>query len=228
MNRRSQPATPRWPRRAGFTLIELLVVIAIIAILAAILFPVFAKAREKARQSSCASNLKQIGTACLQYAQDYDEMMSPGYSVTPGVSGGFLHAPELLFPYVKSAQIWHCPSEGGSVGQSFDNGIMCTYGYNQAQFVGYTDFSAHRALAQVTDPAQTIVWIDDENMWSGPYTPAVAAGYDPNTGVADGLTNDAGTRADPRHNDTYNAVWADGHTKAIAKTLLRHWSYWDD
>jgi prepilin-type N-terminal cleavage/methylation domain-containing protein len=66
--------------KRGFTLIELLVVIAIIAILAAILFPVFAKAREKARQTSCLSNCKQIALACLQYAQDYDETLAPeGY-----------------------------------------------------------------------------------------------------------------------------------------------------
>ncbi|MFH1910322.1 MAG: prepilin-type N-terminal cleavage/methylation domain-containing protein, partial [bacterium] len=73
-------------RKRGFTLIELLVVIAIIAILAAILFPVFAKAREKARQTSCLSNLKQIDLAVLQYAQDYDEMMprSCGYT-TPAL-----------------------------------------------------------------------------------------------------------------------------------------------
>jgi len=66
-------------KRHGFTLIELLVVIAIIAILAAILFPVFAKAREKARQSSCLSNLKQLGLACLSYAQDYDERWATYY-----------------------------------------------------------------------------------------------------------------------------------------------------
>ena len=69
----------RLSRRSGFTLIELLVVIAIIAILAAILFPVFAQAREKARQASCISNQKQLGTGLLMYSQDYDEMLLMGF-----------------------------------------------------------------------------------------------------------------------------------------------------
>jgi len=69
-------------RRAGFTLIELLVVIAIIAILAAILFPVFAKARAKAQQTSCLSNLKELGTACLMYAQDYENQLPPVFHST--------------------------------------------------------------------------------------------------------------------------------------------------
>jgi|LSQX01.1.fsa_nt_gb prepilin-type N-terminal cleavage/methylation domain-containing protein/prepilin-type processing-associated H-X9-DG protein len=102
-------------QRQGFTLIELLVVIAIIAILAAILFPVFAKAREKARQASCASNLKQIGLAALSYAQDYDEKLGFGYVNAPGVVGFLGHNnvliwPDLLMPYVKNRQIFMCPS----------------------------------------------------------------------------------------------------------------------
>ena len=86
--------------RRGFTLIELLVVIAIIAILAAILFPVFAKAREKARQSSCLSNVKQLGLAMMQYAQDYDERL-PMYA-----DGGYRYNWDVAIePYLKNSQV---------------------------------------------------------------------------------------------------------------------------
>src|ERR1700677_3124023 len=90
--------------RRGFTLIELLVVIAIIAILAAILFPVFAKVREKARQISCTSNMKQIGLGIIQYTEDYDET----YPGTNGLinSGNWAQA---IYPYVKSTGVFKCP-----------------------------------------------------------------------------------------------------------------------
>ncbi|MCC7492652.1 MAG: prepilin-type N-terminal cleavage/methylation domain-containing protein [Fimbriimonadaceae bacterium] len=114
----------RVPARRGFTLIELLVVIAIIAILAAILFPVFAKAREKARQTSCLSNLKQIGNAQMMYSQDYDEMLFPyrtraanPYAGQAGVSAnaaGRTFFNQLLDPYIKNAQVWRCPSKPNS------------------------------------------------------------------------------------------------------------------
>ncbi len=114
-------------RKRAFTLIELLVVIAIIAILAAILFPVFAKAREKARTSSCASNVKQMSLGMLQYAQDYDEtfsMLGNGYQYAPVVAGntyfnynsatGYLYYyrswASNIYPYVKNVQIYRCPS----------------------------------------------------------------------------------------------------------------------
>ena len=89
--------------RRGFTLIELLVVIAIIAILAAILFPVFAKAREQARKTTCASNLKQIGMALLQYVQDYDERWP---------SEAWWGYKKVIMPYMKNDLVFKCPSEG--------------------------------------------------------------------------------------------------------------------
>ncbi|MGQ9731304.1 MAG: DUF1559 family PulG-like putative transporter [Candidatus Zipacnadales bacterium] len=98
-------------RRMGFTLIELLVVIAIIAILAAILFPVFARAREKARQTSCLSNVKQLTLGCLMYAQDYDEIMPsarPYYEACADNATIFWQY--LVQPYIKNKQIFVCPS----------------------------------------------------------------------------------------------------------------------
>ncbi len=108
---------PQRRSRHGFTLIELLVVIAIIAILAAILFPVFAHAREKARQTACLSNTKQIGTAIMMYVQDYDETYSPGYYYNDPTAVGNLDATGihnwsgLIQPYVKNRGIFVCPSD---------------------------------------------------------------------------------------------------------------------
>ncbi len=108
LNRRSFPSGKRV---SAFTLIELLVVIAIIAILAAILFPVFAQAREKARAVSCLSNMKQIGTAELMYVQDYDETFSGAFKQqVNGDTSTRVHWPELAYPYTKNYGIFLCPN----------------------------------------------------------------------------------------------------------------------
>ena len=96
-------------RNKGFTLIELLVVIAIIAILAAILFPVFAQAREKARQTACVSNCKQIATSLMMYAQDNDECY-PRAIEASGAYGSYCHWYEMLQPYIKNDNVFQCPS----------------------------------------------------------------------------------------------------------------------
>ena len=129
-------------RRRGFTLIELLVVIAIIAILAAILFPVFARAREKARQTSCLNNQKQLGLGLLMYAQDYDEKLF-NYWINNALGGTYWYV--LIQPYLKNTQIQLCPSASGS------RSYPCDYGFNHV-YLGY------RALAEISEPASTFAF----------------------------------------------------------------------
>ena len=124
------------PRRSAFTLIELLVVIAIIAILAAILFPVFARAREKARQTTCMSNLKQFGLAIIQYTQDYDEKMPLAVPHTSSIGPRTAkenNVPEFgipvqLMPYVKSREAFHCPDDTGFARASTSAGFPVAAG----------------------------------------------------------------------------------------------------
>ncbi|HEX8550734.1 MAG TPA: DUF1559 domain-containing protein [Abditibacteriaceae bacterium] len=132
------------PRVSGFTLIELLVVIAIIAILAAILFPVFARARENARRSSCQSNLKQIALGVAQYTQDSDEK----YPGTPESGKTWV---DQLQPYLKSKQIFVCPS--GTASNGWVSGTdRFHYGFN-GLFVG-------ASLSSVTSPAKVVMSAD--------------------------------------------------------------------
>jgi prepilin-type N-terminal cleavage/methylation domain-containing protein len=137
----------------GFTLIELLVVIAIIAILAAILFPVFAQAREKARQTACVSNAKQFALSILMYVQDYDETMMPAsqdaWGIGPVTAAQFnvpQQGPQVfLQPYTKSAGIYKCPDEGpiGSNGNPGTDQVTNPAGYAVSQTTTYSDAYGH-------------------------------------------------------------------------------------
>jgi prepilin-type N-terminal cleavage/methylation domain-containing protein/prepilin-type processing-associated H-X9-DG protein len=132
-------------RSTGFTLIELLVVIAIIAILAAILFPVFAAAREKARQTSCLSNEKQINLGMMQYVQDFDECW-PGRTVTSNIygSGSYQSWSYAVQPYIKSTKVWICPDDptqcafGGGADFNSSNSIASSYAVVE-QFAGVSN-----------------------------------------------------------------------------------------
>jgi prepilin-type N-terminal cleavage/methylation domain-containing protein len=146
-------------RGRGFTLIEILIVVAVLALLAAILFPIFARARENARRASCASNLKQLATAAVMYAQDYDERTVPGfirYAPPPDFTS-FARWNELLQPYLKNQQVNICPSAGDLSTRAGG------YGINK-NLSGYADPSfttgATRSLSEVTDAAGTAFIVD--------------------------------------------------------------------
>jgi len=201
-------------QRKGFTLIELLVVIAIIAILAAILFPVFAKVREKARQTACVSNLKQLGLGIMQYVQDNDENYPSGCCSSVNVSDGQIAFwPHAIYPYVKSYAVYQCPDSAhrktDAVSYLFNNHYLNT-----------------AAMAKVQSPADIIMLSD------GTYTPlSDFADKHP-----DNLATDHGLNCDytiwvvsgriiedgnARHSDHVNLAFADGHVH-VSPTLAPH------
>ncbi len=194
--------------RRGFTLIELLVVIAIIAILAAILFPVFARARESARQTSCLSNVRQLGTALMMYLQDYDEAFphranrveTSTIQYPNGDLSDRMYWYMALYPYVNNVEIFTCPSAPryGWAGNPTSSGIR--YGYNR--HLCYHNSPPPRMLADITHPSALGVIIDTD-MFEGtsgmPYT-FYNRHYDR-------------THPAPRHNGGANIAFADGHAK---------------
>jgi len=220
-------------RQKGFTLIELLVVIAIIAILAAILFPVFARAREKARQSSCTSNLKQIGTAFMMYAQDYDEklpdlLMGRDHGVWADMNAWT----RCIMPYVKNTQVFRCPSASwgsdtiGTSGQIMGGyggvrevlGYAGGIGYNSADWGGLPNLDSPgygQAMAEMTAPAETILAVD-ATYWNcqRDYWERTDNASTPTVSIANEYNN-AYYTVDSRHNGQANACFADGHVKSL-------------
>jgi len=192
-------------RRRGFTLIELLVVIAIIAILAAILFPVFAKAREKARAASCLSNQRQLGTACVMYAQDYDETL-PVWGQTP--TGPFW--PSYIEPYVKNRQVYLCPSDKpGGCNRAYKKHFGQNVSYAMAHGgVGYTVVAR---LGEIPRPAEKY-FIGECNGLLSP--DASGAGWNPYLIGPDPKYGFGEDRwLSKRHNGGQNVSYLDGHAK---------------
>ncbi|MCS7192590.1 MAG: DUF1559 domain-containing protein [Armatimonadetes bacterium] len=198
----------------GFTLIELLVVIAIIAILAAILFPVFSRAREKARQSSCTSNLRQLGLACMMYAQDYDENLPYGH-----LGGNWCGEPpnrpviswrHTLPPYIKNSQLFVCPSRSSPVtcppGSILPE--LGTYGCNSE----WCERAWITALARFERPAQTyLLGENDDSDW----VVEPRQDFPPGSVCTIASFGQPGWHYPWRHFDGSVWAYADGHAKWV-------------
>jgi prepilin-type N-terminal cleavage/methylation domain-containing protein/prepilin-type processing-associated H-X9-DG protein len=214
--------------RRGFTLIELLVVIAIIALLAAILFPVFARARENARKSACMSNMKQIGLGAAQYSQDYDEYTIPTRLCVGGSTSNatmqYFAWSDIIQPYLKSTQVLVCPSSKGKAQSiAYNNKVGSSF----LEPVTSNPFP-NRKLSTFDIPAQTVAFIDAAGTAS--LEDSSGNAQSPLFGVA---TNSAGgdvlgrlARAGTGHSDSWagwpradvhlegcNYLFADGHVK---------------
>lgn len=233
--------------RRAFTLIELLVVIAIIALLAAMLFPVFSRVRENARRTACNSNMHQIGLGFCQYTQDYDDYL-PRFShstSSPSGSSGYAGGDgprwaDMIFPYIKSTQIFNCPS-GTKVmdiypGGSYFDIATYSYGYVAPSSSGTGFGVAGRLLAEIQDPAGTIMVAEDGRQDAGGDAESIGRMI-PN--ASDTIESLGGRVNGMRHtgcsdtdfnNYAFNATYVDGHTKYVrlGDTYLRQWTLAED
>ena len=221
---------PNLRRSSGFTLIELLVVIAIIAILAAILFPVFARARENARRSSCQSNLKQIGLGLFQYLQDYDERFPQVIGTVPySVGGPPTGWADSIQPYLKSLQIYQCPSETtpptNDAGSAASTTSYSDYFYNAQLSWNGTNYRTGISQAALESSSLTIS-LGDGNGATGNSTARFRTiGGDATNGCIGNTTDTqppqpaaaglAGTLCGggERHLEGMNLAFTDGHVK---------------
>jgi len=209
-------------RNNGFTLVELLVVIAIVATLASILMPVFAQARQQARSAVCVSNLRQLSTASLMYAQDYDEAL-PGlfmhYDVGEGYQTTFLQA---LTPYFRNVGIGQCPS-AAQHGYCWPAGadpcaryLPWDYTVNISLVLSVSSTSAYagtiwRSIAELTHPAETLLLADHDGSWR-PYLRWRHLDCEATSICLQGAHNRLGEMAFyRRHREGVNVAYTDGH-----------------
>jgi prepilin-type N-terminal cleavage/methylation domain-containing protein/prepilin-type processing-associated H-X9-DG protein len=198
--------------RNGFTLIELLVVIAIIAILAAILFPVFARARENARRSSCQSNLKQIGLGFHQYIQDYDHRLPPiGTGAPTNIGGAAGSWAQRIYPYIKNNQVYACPSNPSS--RSTRDSAIPSLDFPDIPF-GYAANWHYLSNRDDRTNLETIIEKPAQKIMVGELltTEVGIAAFDYNS------TNGFPNTGFSNHLGTMNLLFGDGHVKALKPT----------